>query len=104
MRKKTTKRFVAGRSKKAGSGAGYISSLSGKTRPRTGDFGSGAVTIDLTPYPKPDRSLAGKWVAWSRRGQLIASGETLSEVVRAASGHSGVSYERLPKPDRIRVR
>jgi hypothetical protein len=43
-------------------------------------------------------SLAGKWVAWSLEGKIVASAETLSEVVGlvASKKLKGASYERLP--------
>ncbi len=52
-------------------------------------------------YPKPPRELAGKWVAWSNSGQILASGETLAEVTRATVDQPGVSYERLPSLQRF---
>lgn len=52
-------------------------------------------------FPKAPRELAGKWVAWSAAGEILASGDTFAEVVKAGEGRPGVSYERLPKLERV---
>jgi len=51
---------------------------------------------------KAPRELAGKWVAWSQAGKIIASGETFDEVMKAGEGQPEVSYEHLPEIDRVR--
>lgn len=58
-----------------------------------------------SPYPAPPLSLAGKWVAWSRDHRIIASGDTLADVIRAVAlqGIRGVSFERLPDLGRDHV-
>jgi hypothetical protein len=50
------------------------------------------------PYAAPARELAGKWVAWSKEGHIVASAETLSEVVDFVTLKKirGASYECLP--------
>jgi hypothetical protein len=66
-----------------------------------------AQTKGLTsPYPAPPLSLAGKWVAWSRDHRIIASGDTLADILKtvALQGIRGVSYERLPDLGRDHVR
>jgi hypothetical protein len=57
--------------------------------------------VAVSPYPVPPRELAGKWVAWSRY-QIVASGETLGEVMDrvASEGIKGASYELLPSLSR----
>ncbi len=51
-----------------------------------------------SPYPKPPRELAGKWVAWSQDYQIIAFDDTLATVIDHVDREEiqGVSYERLP--------
>lgn len=49
------------------------------------------------------RELAGKWVAWSHEGELLASGNTLAEV-RALVGRNagqGVSFELASRSRRV---
>jgi hypothetical protein len=55
----------------------------------------------VSPYPRPPRELAGKWVAWSRY-RIVFSADKLDDVVDYVEreGISGVSYERLPTLDR----
>ena len=62
--------------------------------------------LSSKPYPTTPRELAGKWVAWSRDRQIVASGDTLAGVVATvASLHiEDASYERVPRFDRPRVR
>jgi hypothetical protein len=50
------------------------------------------------PYAAPPRELAGKWVAWSKEGRIVASGETLSGVVDLVTLKKirGASYECVP--------
>jgi hypothetical protein len=54
-----------------------------------------------SPYPKPPRELAGKWVAWSQY-QIVFSADKLDDVMDwvERQGIKGVSYERLPTSDR----
>lgn len=49
-------------------------------------------------YSTPPRELAGRWVAWSRDGRLLASGRTLGRVRREVRrlGEGGASYELIP--------
>jgi len=58
------------------------------------------------PYAAPPRELAGKWVAWSQDGQIIASDDTLSALVDLVTSRkiSGASYELIPLLIRNRVR
>ena len=61
----------------------------------------------LSPaYPSTPIDLAGKWVAWSRDRQIVASGETLSGVATtvASMGIKDASYERLPRARRFEDR
>jgi hypothetical protein len=57
-------------------------------------------------YPSPPRELAGKWVAWSRDRQIVASGDTLAGVVATVASLpiEDASYERVPRFDRLRAR
>ena len=52
----------------------------------------------VSPYPKPPRELAGKWVAWFQDYRIVASHDTLAAVIDQVKreGIEGVSYERLP--------
>ena len=52
----------------------------------------------VSPYPKPPRELADKWVAWSQDYRIVASHDTLAAVIDQVNreGIEGVSYERLP--------
>jgi hypothetical protein len=56
----------------------------------------------VSPYPAPPRELAGKWVAWSPDYRIVASGETLAEVVESvkSAGIEDASYELVPRLDR----
>lgn len=54
----------------------------------------------VSAFPKAPRELAGKWVAWSATGEILGSGESFADVVKASEHHPGVSYERLPKLER----
>ncbi len=49
-------------------------------------------------YAPPPLELAGKWVAWSKDGRMVASGETLEEVMGLVASQKikGASYEPLP--------
>ncbi len=49
-------------------------------------------------YTPPPPELAGKWIAWSRDGRMVASGETLEEVMALVASRKikGASYEPLP--------
>lgn len=75
---------------------------SGTGRPHQAP-GSRAVVHQSPAYAVPTRELAGKWVAWSRDGRLVTSGDTLAEVKAFVEreGARGVSYEHLPEPGRI---
>jgi Family of unknown function (DUF5678) len=52
----------------------------------------------IPSYDPPPPELAGKWIAWSKDGRLVASGETLEEVMAlvASKKIKGASYEPLP--------
>ena len=58
-----------------------------------------------SPYPPPPRELAGKWIAWSRDGQILFSGDALGPLMDRVEqeGIRGVSYEVLPKIGSIQV-
>jgi len=60
---------------------------------------AGSSRVLETNYVKPPRELAGKWVAWSRDGRIVASNETLASVMDHVEreGIKGVSFERLPR-------
>jgi hypothetical protein len=57
-------------------------------------------------YPSVPKELAGKWIARGPGRQIVASGDTLSEVMDevASKGIEGVSYGRVPRFDRQQVR
>ena len=51
------------------------------------------------------KEYAGKWVAWSTAGDaIVASGETLPAVIRAAkiTGEADPSFEKIP-PANVRL-
>ena len=62
--------------------------------------------ISSSAYPPPPAELAGKWVAWSEDHQVVAAGDTLSEVAKAVDsmGVKDVSYGHVPRRRRSEVR
>ena len=53
----------------------------------------------IPAFPSPPRELMGQWVAYSRTGEVIASGADLEPVVAEAEriGDPDVSYQKLPR-------
>jgi hypothetical protein len=49
-------------------------------------------------YPATPLTMAGKWIAWSKAGRIVASGDTLSGVMELVASKKvrGASYERVP--------
>jgi hypothetical protein len=62
--------------------------------------------ILLPVYPSVPAELAGKWIARGPERLIVASGDTLSEVMAevTSKGIVGVSYGRVPRFDRQRAR
>ena len=72
---------------------GFRRFMTGRRLGRVATVGGGTEPT----YQVPSLELTGKWVAWSKDGRVIASGDTL-ENVRAIGGRfPGVSYEKIPR-------
>ena len=58
-----------------------------------------ASRIQSQGHPSIPIELAGKWIAWSPRGQIVASGSALSDVMAdvASMGIEGASYQLVPR-------
>jgi hypothetical protein len=58
----------------------------------------------IPSYAPPPLELAGKWIAWSKDGRIVASGATLEEVMALVTSKKirGASYEPLPRSVRGR--
>jgi hypothetical protein len=74
---------------------------------RRGPIRRGPLQPPVPILPEIPRELAGKWVAWARSGganyQIVAAGDELGDVLDQVFQRGlryGVTYQRLPAPDK----